>query len=62
MLPAEETYTIAGPICETGDILATDRRLPRVQAGDILAILDAGAYGFAMSSQYNSRPGVRKSW
>jgi diaminopimelate decarboxylase len=54
--PAEETYTIAGPICETGDILATDRRLPGVHAGDILAILDAGAYGFAMSSQYNSRP------
>ena len=54
--PEEATYTIAGPICETGDILATDRKLPRVYAGDILALLDAGAYGFAMSSQYNSRP------
>ncbi len=52
----EETYTIGGPICETGDVLAADRRLPRVSAGDILAILDTGAYGFAMSSQYNSRP------
>ncbi len=52
----EETYTITGPICETGDILASDRKLPAVRAGDLLAILDAGAYGFAMSSQYNSRP------
>ncbi len=49
-------YTIAGPICETGDILASDRTLPCVAAGDIVAVLDAGAYGFAMSSQYNSRP------
>jgi diaminopimelate decarboxylase len=48
--------TIAGPICETGDILASDRRLPDPVAGDILALLDCGAYGFAMSSQYNSRP------
>ncbi len=49
-------YTIAGPICETGDILAPDRTLPGIAAGDIIAVLDAGAYGFAMSSQYNSRP------
>ena len=49
-------YTIAGPICETGDILALDRTLPGIAAGDIIAVLDAGAYGFAMSSQYNSRP------
>jgi len=48
--------TIAGPICETGDILATDRLLPGLRAGDLLALLDCGAYGFAMSSQYNSRP------
>ena len=52
----EEIYTITGPICESGDILASDRRLPPVKAGDIVAILDTGAYGFAMSSQYNSRP------
>ena len=52
----EETYTITGPICESGDILASDRRLPLVRAGDLIAILDTGAYGFAMSSQYNSRP------
>ncbi len=49
-------YTIAGPICETGDILAHDRKLPELAAGDLIAVLDAGAYGFAMSSQYNSRP------
>jgi diaminopimelate decarboxylase len=49
-------YTIAGPICETGDLLASDRPLPAVKVGDVIAVLDAGAYGFAMSSQYNSRP------
>ncbi|TDA25811.1 MAG: diaminopimelate decarboxylase [Archaeoglobi archaeon] len=52
----EELYTIVGPICESGDILAKDRRLPRIEKGDILVILDTGAYGFAMSSQYNGRP------
>ncbi len=54
--PAVREYSIAGPICETGDILAKDRMLPELAAGDIIAMLDAGAYGFAMSSQYNSRP------
>lgn len=54
--PADGTYTIAGPICETGDLLAQDRALPTPKAGDLVAVLDAGAYGFAMSSQYNSRP------
>ena len=49
-------YTVTGPICETGDILAPDRKLPQLAAGDVIAVLDAGAYGFAMSSQYNSRP------
>ena len=49
-------YTVTGPICETGDILAADRKLPTVVAGDIIAVLDAGAYGYAMSSQYNSHP------
>lgn len=52
----EETYTIVGPICETGDILAQDRELPRIEKGDLIALLDAGAYGFSMSSQYNGRP------
>ncbi len=49
------TYTIAGPICESGDILAKDRHLPVIKKGDNIAILDTGAYGFAMSSQYNGR-------
>jgi len=53
---ATTEYTVTGPICETGDILAPDRKLPPLAAGDILAVLDAGAYGYAMSSQYNSRP------
>jgi len=48
-------YTVVGPICETGDILARDRRLPHVEKGDLIAVLDTGAYGFAMSSQYNGR-------
>jgi len=49
-------YDIAGPICESGDILGRKRMLPKLEEGDILAILDAGAYGFAMASSYNSRP------
>ena len=53
---AEEVYTVVGPICESGDILGEDRKLPKVEKGDIIAIFDAGAYGFVMSSQYNGRP------
>lgn len=52
----EETYTIAGPICETGDIIAKDRLLPRIDKNDLIAVLDTGAYGYSMSSQYNGRP------
>ncbi|HTY90757.1 MAG TPA: diaminopimelate decarboxylase [Methanocella sp.] len=51
-----DTYTVAGPICESGDILARDRKLPKVQKDDIVALLDTGAYGFCMSSQYLARP------
>jgi len=51
----DRAYTIAGPICESGDILARERYLPKVEKGDLIAILDTGAYGFAMSSQYNGR-------
>ncbi|MDF2956048.1 MAG: Diaminopimelate decarboxylase [Candidatus Alkanophagales archaeon MCA70_species_2] len=54
--PPAETYTVVGPICESGDIIAKDRTLPEVKRGDIIAIFNAGAYGFAMSSQYNGRP------
>ena len=46
---------IVGPVCETGDFLALDREMPPVGEGDLLAVLGAGAYGFAMSSNYNSR-------
>jgi len=50
------TYDVAGPICESGDILGNDRELKKLNEKDILAILDVGAYGFTMSSNYNSRP------
>jgi diaminopimelate decarboxylase len=52
----KETYDVVGPICESGDVLAKDRQLPLVEEGDLLAVLNAGAYGFSMSSQYNARP------
>ncbi|MFU8861096.1 MAG: diaminopimelate decarboxylase [Cyclonatronaceae bacterium] len=48
-------YTIAGNICESGDILATDRSLPETAEGDLLAICDTGAYGMTMASHYNRR-------
>ena len=53
-----ETYRadIVGPICETGDFLARDREISRAQQGDLLAVMSAGAYGYAMASNYNSRP------
>ncbi|MFW6037398.1 MAG: diaminopimelate decarboxylase [Desulfonatronovibrio sp.] len=47
---------IVGPICETGDFLAQDREIREVEQGELLAVFSAGAYGFTMSSQYNSRP------
>jgi diaminopimelate decarboxylase len=47
---------IVGPLCETSDTLGKDRRLPRPQPGDLLAVLDAGAYGAVMASNYNRRP------
>ena len=47
---------VVGPICESGDFLGKDRLLPLVQGGDLLAVMGTGAYGFAMSSNYNSRP------
>lgn len=54
--PDSSAYTVVGPICETGDVLAKDRQLPEVEKGDILAFMDAGAYGFSMASQYNGQP------
>ena len=50
------TYDVTGPICESGDILGKNRELKKLDEKDILAILDVGAYGFTMSSTYNSRP------
>jgi diaminopimelate decarboxylase len=52
----ELTADVVGPICESGDFLAKDRILPKVKAGDTLAVMSAGAYGFSMSSNYNTRP------
>ena len=51
-----EVVDVVGPICESGDYLAKDRPLPKTQRGDLLAVFTAGAYGFAMSSNYNNRP------
>ena len=52
---AAQNYDIVGPVCETGDFLGKDRELS-IQQGDLLAVKSAGAYGFTMSSNYNSRP------
>jgi len=51
-----ETVDVVGPICESGDFFAKDRPLPALKAGDLVAIFDAGAYGFTMSSNYNAQP------
>jgi diaminopimelate decarboxylase len=51
-----ETVDVVGPICESGDYLAKGRALPQTKRGDLLAVFTAGAYGFAMSSNYNNRP------
>ncbi len=62
IVPVERKYRpyiktdVVGPICETGDFLALDRELQAVERGEYLAVLSAGAYGFAMSSHYNVRP------
>lgn len=50
-----ETVDVVGPICESGDFFARDRTLPRVEENDLLAILDAGAYGMSLASNYNTR-------
>ena len=49
-------YDIVGPICETGDFLANKRTLSALNQGELLAVMGAGAYGYTMSSNYNSRP------
>lgn len=52
----KEIVDVVGPVCESGDFFARDRELPQVEEGDLLAILDAGAYGMALASNYNTRP------
>ena len=51
-----EKIDIVGPVCESGDFFALDREMPELREGDLLAIMSAGAYGFVMASNYNSRP------
>lgn len=51
-----QTYDVVGPVCETGDTFSTDRVLPHMKPGDLVAVLSAGAYGFCMASNYNTRP------
>jgi diaminopimelate decarboxylase len=50
------TADVVGPVCETGDFFARDRQLPALQPGDLISLRTAGAYGFVLSSNYNSRP------
>jgi diaminopimelate decarboxylase len=54
-IPGTQLCDVVGPVCETGDYLARDRRLPPLKAGECLATFSAGAYGMAMSSNYNGR-------
>jgi diaminopimelate decarboxylase len=52
----KEKIDVVGPVCESGDFFALDREMPDLREGDLLAVMSAGAYGFAMASNYNSRP------
>jgi diaminopimelate decarboxylase len=51
-----QTADVVGPVCESGDFFARERELPLVDSGDLIAVMSAGAYGFVMASNYNSRP------
>ena len=53
---AREIYDVVGPICESGDVLARERLLQKLGEGDLIAVMSAGAYGYVMASNYNSRP------
>ena len=53
---SESKIDIVGPVCESGDFFAFDREMPELREGDLIAIMSAGAYGFVMASNYNSRP------
>ena len=54
-IEGSEVVDIVGPICEGADFLAKDRPIPQVERGDLVAVFTAGAYGYTMSSNYNSR-------
>jgi diaminopimelate decarboxylase len=54
--PDRESVDVVGPVCESGDFFAQDRELPALKQDDLVALMSAGAYGFAMASNYNSRP------
>src|SRR4051794_39925652 len=56
MTKSSSVVDVVGPVCETGDFFARDRELPHLHEGDLVAILDAGAYGMALASNYNTRP------
>jgi diaminopimelate decarboxylase len=63
LLPAKQavssstlTYDVVGPVCETGDFFARDREMQELSPGELVAVLDAGAYGMSLASNYNSRP------
>jgi diaminopimelate decarboxylase/aspartate kinase len=58
--PKDQLVNIVGPICETGDRLGNDRRLPICREGDVLLIANTGAYGYVMSSRYNLREPARE--
>lgn len=51
-----EEVSVSGNICESGDLICKDRKLPHIETGDLTCVLDAGAYGYSMSSSYNTRP------
>jgi diaminopimelate decarboxylase len=55
-MPGTEPWDVVGPVCESGDFLAKDRALPRLERGALLAVFSAGAYGMVMASNYNTRP------
>lgn len=55
-IPGTEPWDVVGPVCESGDFLAKDRSLPKMEPGSLLAVFSAGAYGMVMASNYNTRP------
>jgi diaminopimelate decarboxylase len=52
----KEVVDVVGPVCESGDFFARDREISKVEEGDLLAVMDTGAYGMALASNYNTRP------